>query len=101
LTVNPANTAVQRVAVSAALRADGSALDLLPIITILPVMAISGGVVASNKFILTARHVPSAGTHNYNVTLSFDLRNASNAAVNPNGGSWSYEVDIIAQENKV
>jgi trimeric autotransporter adhesin len=101
LIANPANTAIQRVSVTAALRVDGSALDLLPNITILPVMAISGGVVASNKFVFTARHSPAAGTHNYNVSLSFDLRNSSNTAVTPNGGTWSYEVDIIAQENKV
>jgi hypothetical protein len=100
LVITPANTAVQRVAVSAYLQADGSVLDSLPSM-LLPVLAISGGVATSQKFVFVARHIPAAATHNYNMVLSLDLRNASNAPVTPNGGTWSYVVEIFAQENKV
>ena len=98
--LTPANTAIQRISVSAELRADGSIIDSYPV-HFLPVFSISGGVAGVVKLVFIARHVPTAGAHNYNLTLSWTLRNSSNADVTPNGGSYSYVVQIYAQENKV
>jgi predicted phage tail protein len=97
--VTPANTAVQRVSFNAALRVDGSVQQSS--FRLAPVFSTSGGVIGHARFNFDFRFTPSAGSHTYDLSTNFELRNSSNAAVNPNGGSWFYKSFLIAQENKV
>lgn len=43
----------------------------------------------------------TAGSHTYRLTFEFQLLNASNANITPNGGSWFFRAYLSVQENKV
>jgi hypothetical protein len=97
----PLNTAAVQMNVTSSLRRDGAVLKSLGG-DYAPLFTISGGKAGNHQMtFFFLDNAPPAGSHAYDISFSFGLRNSSNASVTPNGGTWSYVAYIGLLENKV